>query len=178
MQFLATGLQNIVGLIADYRRDEILQSGNTALVPVPPRRPQVDLQAMALFKSQNKKQTKQGRHRHSGDPHGGVRRTKIFQLICTPYNDEDGPPQVPKTYSDTHLYIEQNRMAQVISFEDSKHEYCVNKIREAFSHLDLQVWRFYKVNGRANQFQSLEGFYTFDSFDLKKLEEYLVLRVD
>jgi hypothetical protein len=171
MQFLATGIQNIVRLIADYRPDGMPQS-NTALVPVPPRRT-VDLQTMSLFKD-NKKHAKQRRHRHFGDSHSGVRRTKTFQFICTPHcNDEHGPPQVPKKYSEDHLYITQKRMIQDISFEDSKHEYCVNKIREAFSHLPLRVWRFYKVNGCANQFLSLEGFYTFDTFDLRNLEEYL-----
>jgi hypothetical protein len=169
MQFLATGIQNIVRPIADYRPDGMPQS-NTALVPVPPRR--VDLQTMSLFKD-NQKQNKHRRHQHSGDSHGGVRRTKTFQFICTQHNDKNGPPHVPKKYSEDHLYITQHRMTQDISFEDSKHEYCVNKIREAFSHLPLQFWRFYKVNGCANQFQSLEGFYTFDTFDLRKLEEYL-----
>jgi len=172
MQFLATGLQNIVGLIADYRPNGTLQS-NTALVPVPPRRAQLDLQTMSAYKD-NRKHTKQGRHsKQSGDSHSRVRKTKTFQFICTPFNDENGPPQVPKTFSDNHLYIEQHRMIQVISFEDSKHEYCLYKIREAFHHLPLQFWRFYKVNGYANQFQSLERFYTFDTFDLRKLEEYL-----
>lgn len=160
-------------LIADYRPDDGMLQSNTALVPVPPRRT-VDLQMMSLFKD-NQKQHKHRKHRHSQavDSHGGVRRTKTFQFICTPHNDMNGPPQVPKKYSQDHLYIMQKQMIQDISFEDSKHEYCVNKIREAFSHLPLRVWRFYKVNGCANQFHSLEGFYTFDKFDLRKLEEYL-----
>ena len=168
IQLLRTGTKSIAVTITDYRSNGTLPV-NTVITPVPPRQPGLDLRMLASFgSSTNKKPTKQP----------PVQKSKSFTFICTPNNGENNPPQVVRPLTNDMLLLEKMGMVQTINFEDSSHEYVVNKIRAAFAHLQLHIFKFYKIQGSAKDLHSLAGHYDFDTFGLRQLEGYILLMIN
>jgi len=123
---------------------------------------------LASYGASNKKPTKQP----------PAQKTKSFTFICTPNNGENTPPQVVRPLTDDFLILEALGMVKVIEFEDSSHWYVVKKIREAFEHLELHFFRFYKIQGSAKDLHSLTGHYDFETFGLRQLEGYIFLIIN
>jgi hypothetical protein len=102
--------------------------------------------------------------------YGSINLPKKFQFICTPDNGEREAPRVPKKFSQYYMTLNDQRMIVDIEFLQGPNAYCVEQIQQAFSHLSLNVWRFYSVDGRS--LTDVTGVCNFETFDLETLGSY------
>jgi hypothetical protein len=70
------------------------------------------------------------------------------------------------------MTLNDQRMIAEIAFTKGNNTYCVDQIQQAFSHLPLNIWRFYSVEG--SRLTDVTSICDFDTFDLETLALYLL----